>query len=148
MRSVLLSTILSLVSINLGCNKGCKDMNAHHEASESLSVLGQELGLDFPPSTRVVGIRRESGIDDAVQAKLEMGKEEFAGFFAKTPVDRSSMRPGTGGFLGSDVDFWDPHKAPALKTGQAQRSGRRSLNIGVDESRAEVVVVYIMQYRT
>jgi hypothetical protein len=134
--------------MNLGCNKGGKSMNANHEASESISVLGKELGLAFPPSTRIVGVRRESGIDDMVQAKLEIGKEEFPGFFAKTPIDRSAMRPGTGGFLGSDVDFWDPHKSPALKTGQAQRAGQRALNIGVDESRAVAVVVYVMQYGT
>ena len=123
-------------------------MQTKQESTQSVSKLGSELGLSFPPSTRIVGIRRESGIDDAVQAKLEIGKDELASFLAKTPIDPSAMRPGTAGFLGSDVEFWDPHKAQGLKTGQAKTAKGRVLSVGVDQSRSDVVIVYIMEFGT
>jgi hypothetical protein len=46
------------------------------------------------------------------------------------------------------MDFWDPHKAPALKTGQARNAAGRVLSIGVDESRPDIVVLYIMEFST
>lgn len=69
-------------------------------------------------------------------------------FLAKTPIDPSAMRPGTGGFLGSDVDFWDPHKAQGLKTRQARTAKGRVLSVGVDQSRPDVVILYIMEFGT
>jgi hypothetical protein len=75
-------------------------MQANRESTQSLSELGRELGLTFPPSARVLRARRESGIDDAVLAKIEINKNEFQAFFAKTPIDPAAMRPDTGGLSG------------------------------------------------
>lgn len=148
MKIAILAIAVAVVSTNLCCSKGCQSMQTKQESTRSVSELGSELGLSFPPSTRIVGVRRESGIDDAVQAKLEIGKGELAGFLAKTPIDPSGMRPGTGGFLGSDVDFWDPHKVQGLKTGQAKTAKGRVLSVGVDQSRPDVVILYIMEFGT
>jgi hypothetical protein len=148
-RELAILCVLSfLVMGDLCCSKGCHGTQSNRESTQSSSQLGHELGLSFPPSTRVLGVRRESGIDDAVLAKIEISKNEFQAFFAKTPIDPAAMRPGTGGFLGSDVDFWDPHKAPALKTGQGKSAAGRVLSIGVDESRPDIVVLYIMEFST
>lgn len=121
-------------------------MQANHQSSPSIPELNKELGLSLPAGAKIVGVRRESGIDDAVQAKVEIRKTELAGFIAKTPIDPEAMRPGTAGFLGADLDFWDPHKASALRTGQAKTPNGRVLSIGVDESRADIAVLYIMQH--
>jgi hypothetical protein len=48
-----------------------------NEASESLSKLSMELGLRFPPSTRLIGVPRSIGMDDAVRVKLEIAATEF-----------------------------------------------------------------------
>jgi len=67
---------------------------------------------------------------------------------AQTQIDPASFAPGTAGLLGSDKDFWDPHQAPALRTGQAKRPDARALNLGIDDSRPAVAVVYLVEHGT
>jgi hypothetical protein len=123
-------------------------MNARNEAPESLARLSTELGLEFPPSTRLVGVLRSSGMDDAVRAKLEIGAAEFPSFLERTQIDSASLRPGTRGMLGPDRDFWDPHKSKSLRTGQVSRPNARALNLGFDDSRGDLVVAYLMEHGT
>jgi hypothetical protein len=123
-------------------------MNAKNEAPESLSKLSQELGLEFPPSTRVLGVLRSNGMDDAVRIKLEMSASEFPSFLDRTQIERAALRPGTRGMLGPDKDFWDPHQSQSLRTGQVARPNARSLNLGFDDSRGDVVVAYLMEHGT
>ncbi len=137
------------------CALGCKAresgegrMNAKNEAPESLSQLSQELGLEFPPSTRLVGVLRSNGMDDAVRVKLEIAASEFPSFLERTQIDRSALRPGTRGMLGPDKDFWDPHQSQSLRTGQVARPNARSLNLGFDDSRGDQVVAYLMEHGT
>jgi hypothetical protein len=58
------------------------------------------------------------------------------------------MDPGTGGFLGQDKAWWDPHGALGLRTGQVERQAGVYLNIGVDDSNPNAVSVYIAQHGT
>ncbi|HET9953360.1 MAG TPA: hypothetical protein VFQ61_02590 [Polyangiaceae bacterium] len=143
---IALSLMLAVGALH--CSKGTKSMSSTTKPAESLPALSTELGLSFPASTRLIGVRREAGIDDAVQAKLEMSSADVPAFLASTPLDVSAMRSGTRGFLGADVDFWDPHKASALKTGQGMLPAGKALNIGVDESRGTIAVVYVMRHGT
>jgi hypothetical protein len=75
-------------------------MNAQNEASDSLSHLSQELGLQLPRSTRVLGVLRSNGMDDAVRVELEIAASEFPFFLERTQIDRADLRPGTRGILG------------------------------------------------
>jgi hypothetical protein len=86
-------------------------MEGKNEASESLSKLSMELGLSFPPSTRLIGVLRSNGMDDAVRVKLEIAATEFPSFLEQTGIDGAGLRPGTRGMLGPDRDFWDPHQS-------------------------------------
>jgi hypothetical protein len=135
----------------LGCearDSGEERMNAKNEAPESLSRLSQELGLEFPPSTRVLGVLRSNGMDDAVRVKLEIAASDFPSFLERTQLDRAALRPGTRGMLGPDKDFWDPHQSRSLRTGQVARPDARSLNLGFDDSRGDVVIAYLMEHGT
>jgi hypothetical protein len=135
----------------LGCkarDSGEGRMNAKNEAPESLPRLSQELGLEFPPSTRVLGVLRSNGMDDAVRVKLEIAASEFPRFLEQTHIDRAALRPGTRGMLGPDKDFWDPHQSQALRTGQVARRNARSLNLGYDDSRGDLVIAYLMEHGT
>jgi hypothetical protein len=135
----------------LGCkgrNSGEGRMNAENEAPESLSQLSQELGLEFPPSTRVLGVLRSNGMDDAVRVKLEIAASEFPSFLEHTQIDRAALRPGSRGMLGPDKDFWDPHRSQSLRTGQVARPNARSLNLGFDDSRGDWVIAYVMEHGT
>jgi hypothetical protein len=123
-------------------------MTARDETSESLTKLSTELGLQFPPSTRLIGVLRSNGMDDAVRVKLEIAPTEFPSFLEQTQIDRASLRPGTRGMLGPDRDFWDPHQSKALRTGQVSRPNARALNLGFDDSRDGAVVAYLMEHGT
>lgn len=111
-------------------------------------ALGHELNVPLPPSTRVVGVERENGMDDLVSAKLEMAESEWPVFLASTPIQPDAFRPGPRGMLGEDHGFWDPHQAAGLKTAQAPLPGARWLNIGVSSAVNGTVVVYIVNHGT
>ncbi len=123
-------------------------MEGKNEASESLSKLRMELGLSFPPSTRLIGVLRSNGMDDAVWVKLEIAATEFPSFLEQTGIDGAGLRPGTRGMLGPDRDFWDPHQSKSLRTGQVSRPNARSLNLGFDDGHGGVVVAYLMEHGT
>lgn len=145
------NVVLLGLCATLGCegrNIGEGRMNAKNEAPESPSQLSRELGLEFPPSTRVLGVLRSNGMDDAIRVKLEIGAREFPSFLEQTQIDRAALRPGTRGMLGPDRDFWDPHQSQALRTGQVARPNARSLNLGFDDSRGDVVIAYVMEHGT
>ena len=129
------------------CDKGTTTMSS--KPADTLPALARELGVTFPPSTRLLGVQREEGgMDSAVFLKVEMAAAEFPAFLASTPLDPGALRNGTRGFLGSDQGFWDPHRAARIRTGQAILAGNRALNVGVDDSNPNVAVVYIVLHDT
>jgi hypothetical protein len=87
-------------------------------------------------------------MDDAVRVKLELAATEFPSVLEQTAIDGAGLRSGTRGMLGPDDDFWDPHESKSLRTGQVSRSNARSLNLGFDDSRGDVVVAYLMEHGT
>jgi hypothetical protein len=87
-------------------------------------------------------------MDDIVHIKLELAPEDVDSLIAQSKIDPASFAPGTGGLLGPDKDFWDPHRAPKLRTAQAHRPDARALNLGIDDSRAAVAVVYLVEHGT
>jgi hypothetical protein len=147
------SVVLLGVCAALGCKARENEegrMNAKNEAPVPVSVsqLGKELGLEFPPSTRVLGVLRSNGMDDAVRVKLELAASELPAFLERTQIDGAAFRPGTRGMLGPDKDFWDPHQSQSLRTAQVARPNARSLNVGIDDSQGDRVVAYLMEHGT
>ena len=114
--------------------------------NESLESIGKEVALTFPSSARLIGVHRERGMDDLVAVKVEMDAADWPGFLGRTPVDATLIRPGERGLLGPDEGFWDPHQAKNLHTVEATLPNQRVLNIGYDDSRKGVVVVYVVNH--
>ena len=132
----------------LACNsKGASGGNPG-ERVESLAALSTELGLQFPPSTHLVGVRRASGMDDIVRVKLELQLDELPSLVEQTRIHPDDFHPGTRGMLGPDRDFWDPHQRPAIRTGQTKRPGARALNLGIDDSGPDRAIVYLVEHGT
>jgi hypothetical protein len=82
---------------------------------------------------RLIGVGRESGLDDMVRFKLEIDPHDLASFLATSPVPPEAFAPGAGGLLGPDQAFWDPSRAARLRTGQVVQKNQRALNIGIDD---------------
>lgn len=121
-------------------------MTAH--GRDTLEAAAKAVGLELPAGAQVVGIHRENGMDDLVAVKLEVPAADWAAFLARTPVDPRLFRPGERGLLGPDDGFWDPHQARSLRTAEASLPGARVLNLGYDDSRPGVIVVYLVNHGT
>lgn len=116
------------------------------ESLNDLAELQRELQLKIPPGVRVVGIKKTQGGEYHVRAKLLMSRAQWQEFLKNSPVPVDGMDLGTGGFLGQDGGWWDPHAAKALRTGQAQRDQGRFINIGFDDSAPDDVSVYVVHH--
>ena len=115
--------------------------------TESVAALGKEVGVTFPPSTRLIGVHRESGMDDYVAIKLEMKAADVPTFLASSPIDPTTMTADAVAYFGLDRDFWDPNKAPGFRAAQANPPGTfRTLNLGVSDPRNGVAAVYIVEH--
>jgi hypothetical protein len=161
-RSVLLgAAIVPAMSLCLvaGCKtKGSDPMTTPSSPSSSsrtppppppsLADLGRELGVVFPPGTRLIGVERENGMDDLVSAKVEMKRADWPTFLASTPIHPASFRPGNRGLLGPDKGFWDPTHYPALRSAQAQVPDHRALNIAFDDSASDPGAVFVVNHGT
>jgi hypothetical protein len=103
--------------------------------------------LTFPPSARLVGQHREAGMDDYLQFKVEIEAADLPAFEASSPIPKQAMEPGEGGLMGPDHDFWDPHRATTLRTGQKSLPDARALNVGIAESGSKVAL-YVVNHGT
>jgi hypothetical protein len=115
--------------------------------SGNLTDLAREVGLTFPPSAQLLGQHREAGMDDYLQFKVEIDAAELPAFEASSPIPGAAMEPGEGGLMGPDHDFWDPHRAASLRTGQKSLPAARALNIGIAASGGKVAL-YIVNHGT
>jgi hypothetical protein len=127
-------------------SKARQDMSERQ--GDTLESVGKEIAMAFPASTKLLGVHRERGADDLVALKVEMAAADWPGFLARTPIDATLFRPGERGLLGPDDGFWDPHKAKNLRTAEAALPNARVLNIGYDDSRGNVVVVFVVNHGT
>jgi hypothetical protein len=116
--------------------------------TQDIQSIQKSLGVHFPNGSRLIGSHREDGMDDYLGAKVEMPRTALTAFLESCPIPKDRYADGEGGLLGSDSGFWDPNKQPKLRTGQAQLPGARALNIGYDDSRPDVAVVFVVNHGT
>ena len=149
--SMIWRTALALATLALGpaaCNPR-KDgpSGSSALATQTLSQLATEVGLTFPPSARLLGVAREAGIDGLVMFKVELPRRDLPVFLASCSIPADGFERGEAGLLGPDQGFWDPSRAAHLMTGQARRNARAT-NVGVDDGRPDVAVLYIVNHGT
>jgi len=116
--------LLGVVAV-LACNRlhrkdrdVTKADNEASRAATTLPGLAREVGLKFPGSARLIGVGRESGIDDMVRFKVELDRTTSPRSLRRLPCHRKRSNLGPG-VAGPDQAFWDPSRAVRLRTGQA-----------------------------
>jgi hypothetical protein len=115
--------------------------------SSDLATLSRELGLSLPQTTVVIGVDRESGIDNAILAKLEIPARDWPQVLASAPFKESELNPDSKAYLPRDHGWWNPRSVPGLRAGQVERPNGRVLNIGVDAStKPDTIVLYLMSH--
>jgi len=113
-----------------------------------LTKWAKKMQIVFPKNTRPLGIRQITGLDDVVFLKVEFDKREWLPFLKSVPIHNEEFSDSKRFFLGTDQGFWDPNQCPELPTAQALLSGGKVLNLGVDQSKAAIVTVYLMWHST
>src|SRR4051812_44611042 len=97
-RTFIRASIAGLSSA-IGCNTG--GANMANGSGESLAALSAELKLQFPSSTRLIGVHRSpGGMDDAVRVKLELSTGELPFLLSQTQIETEAFERGTGGLMG------------------------------------------------
>ena len=125
-RHAVLLAWLVLVSAPVACRDRKTAMDGR-EPTASLNDLAHELKLTFPPTTRLIGVLRDQGMDDRARVKVEMNAADVPAFLGATPIESTSFRPGPRGRLGEDSGFWNPNHASKLRTAFVIRD-HRALN--------------------
>ena len=91
-------------------------------------------------------VETESGIDDAIFAKLRVPLASAEAFVAGLGV--ANFQHGAADLFGPDRGPWDPHAAKALRVGDVPLPSTRGLVVGIDDSSPDVLVVYVMNHGT
>ena len=125
-----------------------RPMTREKETPGTLADLAREVSLSFPASARLIGFTRENGMDDYLRFKVEIDAKDLDSFLASLPMPSEAFRTGARGFLGSDDGYWDPHRAPHLRTGQKILPDHRALNIGVSGGAGNIAALYIVNHGT
>ena len=116
---------------------------------DDLRTLAAEVHLGFPPSSRLLGIARERGIDDIVEAKVQIASADLTAFLAHAPVKAEALETERLDLMGPDHGWWDPGRAKNLRVAQALVGGGKAFNLGVaDGTAAGTTVLYIVQHGT
>lgn len=138
----------ALMIVMLLSASGCDGGNSAEiaELRANLDVLGKRLDLNLPPGTQVVHVETEYGMDDAIFAKLQIPAAEAPGFIQG--LELKSSRHRSADAFGRDHGLWDPHQAKVLRVGSVMLPSSRGLVVGLDDSRSDVLVVYVLNHGT
>jgi hypothetical protein len=123
---------------------GC---SAERSTTMDLVLLSRELQVSLPNGTRILGVDRESGIDDMVRAKLEVSREDFDELMASIPLMADKFIAGAGR-LGSDGGFWNPRATPGIRYAQRRLPGGRALHVGYADAGQGRVVLFLINHGT
>jgi hypothetical protein len=115
---------------------------------KQLSAVGSKMNLTFPADTRLLGVNESHGIDDAVFLKVEISAAAWPKFLASSPFREGDFAEDKRYLLEPDQDWWDPSAPQKLPTAQTYLPGAKVLNMGVDKSNSQEVVVYLFWHAT
>jgi hypothetical protein len=135
-----LAVVAAVTTVAAGCS-------AERSTTLDLGSLSRELQVSLPIRTRILGVDRESGIDDMVRAKLEVSHQEFDQILASLPLTTDTFR-ATAGRLGSDAGFWNPHATQGIRYAQTRLPGGRALHVGYADAGQGRVVLFLMNHGT
>ena len=123
----------------------CKEKKENANEPERIELVGKEIGLALPHNTKVLGFRRESGLDDMIQVKLEMPVSDWNSFLKGLPIRQGDFREEKRFLLGADGGWWNPQSHSELPTCQIQQKNNRFVNMGFYK-KSTTIVVYIVNH--
>jgi len=148
MRAAVVITCIALASL---AGEGCEQNEGRPGVQELISAtdLGIAMNIAIPPTVRVLRYQKWQGIDESIQAMLEMSESEWQAFASGLDIKDEDLTPEDVVYLlGSDGDWWDPGSVPGLVGIQIVLPNLEALNIGVDRRDPSRTVVYLAWHQT
>jgi hypothetical protein len=139
--------ILAFFGIVLACTLSLTMCTGGNKTHETLPQLAQKVGLQFPADATLIGARRERGIDELVQFKVELSESDLAPFLHALPLSAADARPAKDAHFGPDRDFWDPGQSLVERYYEG-RVVERSLKLGIAHAENGRVIVYVESFET
>jgi len=127
-------------------------------STEQLAHCSQIMNLTFPPSARPLGLCATYGMDDVLQLKVEMSRNELQQFIEASPFAGAELGRNQIQVYGdSDLRWWnvdelDPYEGKdgqeAFLSEQTSLPNAEVLNILIDVRRDDIVIVYLEWFET
>ncbi|HEV3189749.1 MAG TPA: hypothetical protein VGY54_04585 [Polyangiaceae bacterium] len=115
---------------------------------DDMRQIEEETHLKFPASARVLMWDPGGRMDSYLRLKVEMAAADWPAFIAASPFRAQPLAKEARASLGLDDGAWGPGTVADLLKGQVWLPNARSLNLGADLSRPDVVVVYVRWFET
>ena len=141
-----LASALLLALSASACEQRTKGPPPPPSASE-WAALGRELGLKFPPSSRLLKLERQNGMDDMVRLQVALPSQDLPAFITDSAIRSEKLREGASCFTAAD-EFWDPSHALHMRSFQVALPGSRYCCLGIDDGQPGTAHIYIMNFGT
>ncbi len=118
------------------------------QPSSPLAEIQKFTGTLFPYGATVIRYERQMESDALIRAKLFVTPAQWQGFLGCARLEPDAFEEEKRYLLGSNTDWWNPRDSRQLPTAQARLPGARVLNVGVDRSDPERILVFFVWHRT
>lgn len=118
-----------------------------HDTQQLLPQLAQQVGVPFPPEARLLGARRERGVDVYLMFKAELPEHALPAFIRTLPFSNEDARPGKEAHFGPDDGFFDP-STKSFERFYEDRVAERELKLGITPAKNGWVTVYVVSFQT
>jgi hypothetical protein len=132
----------------VGCHAKETDQLPQVPRDVTLSELSKRIGLELPAGTELVGSARESGIDEAVRAKIALSPDGWSELLTRAALSETDFTDEKRYLLGKNDGWWDPERVTSLPAAQAEVAPGRFLDLGVDRSESSRILVYLLWHET
>lgn len=129
------------------CSSGENSMNTAAKSAQ-LQEIESFTGLEFPEGITLLRYEREMESDALIRAKFNFSPSQWASFLKRLPLDPDTFDDDQRYLLGANHGWWNPQDAEHLPTAQANLPGAQVLDIGVDRSDPQRLVVFLVWHRT
>jgi len=140
------SALLLVLSLS-ACEQRKKAPPLPPSASE-WAALGRELGVKFPPSSRLIKLERQNGMDDMVRLQIALPTRDLPTFISDSSIPTEKFREGAVSCFLPPDEFWDASRALHMRSFEAGLPGARSWCLGIDDGQPGTAYIYIMNYGT
>ncbi len=145
----LVIALILLIATLLACNTDSgEDAVNTATTSAQLQEIASFTGLRFPDGITLIRYEREMESDALIRAKFIFTPSQWHSFLNQLPFEPNAFDNEQRYLLGANFDWWNPQDASQLPTAQAHLPDAQVLDVGVDHSDPQHLVVFLVWHRT